>query len=101
MGIELPCWLTVYKISHMGRSYRYGKIVLGFSCGKKAIRDGKKWFFLDVGVFNGLMESIGGIKYPIVVNGQGPINNCVLAGPSCDGFDVIDMEAELPEIEIV
>jgi ornithine decarboxylase len=66
----------------------------------KAARDGKKWFYLDVGVFNGLMESIGGIKYPILVNGQGPINNCVLAGPSCDGFDVIDMEAELPDIEI-
>jgi ornithine decarboxylase len=66
----------------------------------KANRDGKRWLYLDVGVFNGLMESIGGIKYPIVVNGKGPVSRCVLAGPSCDGFDVIDMEAELPDIEI-
>jgi ornithine decarboxylase len=66
----------------------------------KANRDGKRWLYLDVGVFNGLMESIGGIKYPIVVNGKGPVNKCVLAGPSCDGFDVIDMEVELPVIEI-
>jgi len=66
----------------------------------KADRDGKKWFYLDVGVFNGLMESIGGIKYPITVNGKEPISKCVLAGPSCDGFDVIDTEIELPDIEI-
>ncbi|MCJ7654675.1 MAG: type III PLP-dependent enzyme [Dehalococcoidia bacterium] len=66
----------------------------------KAIRDGKIWFYLDVGVFNGLMESIGGIKYPIIVNRKGPVAKCVLAGPSCDGFDVIDMEVELPDIEI-
>lgn len=66
----------------------------------KANRDGKKWFYLDVGVFNGLMESIGGIKYTMLVNGQGPKIKCVLAGPSCDGFDVIDMEAELPDIKI-
>lgn len=66
----------------------------------KAVRDGKKWFYLDVGIFNGLMESIGGIKYPIIVNGKGPVSKCVLAGPSCDGFDVIDMEVDLPDIEI-
>jgi ornithine decarboxylase len=66
----------------------------------KANRDGQKWLYLDIGVFNGLMESIGGIKYPIVVNGQGTTSKCVLAGPSCDSFDVIDTEAELPDIKI-
>jgi ornithine decarboxylase len=66
----------------------------------KALRDGQKWLYLDVGVFNGLMESIGGIRYPIIVNRQGPVGKCVLAGPSCDGFDVIDMDLDLPDIEI-
>ena len=66
----------------------------------KAVRNGQKWFYLDVGVFNGLMESLGGIKYPIAVNRQGKLSQCVLAGPSCDNLDVIDTEVDMPDIDI-
>jgi len=66
----------------------------------KAIRDGQKWLYLDVGVFNGLMETIGGIEYPFTVSKKGSLSKFVLAGPSCDGFDVISEEVELPEPEI-
>lgn len=65
----------------------------------KAMRDGQKWLYLDVGVFNGLMETVGGIKYPFSVSKEGPLSKFVLAGPSCDGFDVISKEVELPEPE--
>jgi len=66
----------------------------------KAKRDGQKWLYLDVGVFNGLMESIGNIRYPIYVERDGPVSKWVIAGPSCDSFDVISSEVELPELEI-
>jgi ornithine decarboxylase len=66
----------------------------------KAIRNKRRWLYLDVGLFNGLMESIGGIKYPIVVNRQGKLFKWILAGPSCDGLDVIDKEVYLPDVEI-
>jgi ornithine decarboxylase len=66
----------------------------------KAMRDGQKWLYLDVGVFNGLMETVGGIKYPFSVSKEGQLGKFVLAGPSCDGFDVISEEVELPEPQI-
>jgi ornithine decarboxylase len=66
----------------------------------KAVRDGERWLYLDVGVFNGLMETVGGMKYTIVTRRTGPNGRWVLAGPSCDSFDVISTEAELPELEI-
>ena len=66
----------------------------------KGTRNGEKWLYLDVGVFNGLMESIGGIRYPIAVARNGSRSRWVLAGPSCDSFDVISTEVELTEPEI-
>ncbi len=66
----------------------------------KAKRDGQDWVYLDVGVFNGLMESIGGIDYPIMLNKDTPLGKYVLAGPACDSFDVISNEVVMPEPEI-
>ncbi|MFC1963063.1 type III PLP-dependent enzyme [Chloroflexota bacterium] len=66
----------------------------------KAVRNGKKWLYLDIGVFNGLMESIGGIKYPMSFPHNGPLEACVLAGPSCDSVDVIQSDVLLPKLDV-
>lgn len=66
----------------------------------KAARGDENWLYIDVGVFNGLMESIGGIKYSYVVGRRGEPKKWTIAGPSCDSFDVIDKEVELPEPEV-
>ncbi|MCX8026310.1 MAG: type III PLP-dependent enzyme [Thermodesulfovibrionales bacterium] len=66
----------------------------------KAKRGNEDWLYIDVGVFNGLMESIGGIKYSYVVGSRNPVKRWTIAGPSCDSFDVIDKEVELPEPDI-
>ena len=66
----------------------------------KGMRNGGKWLYLDVGVFNGLMESMGGIQYPVAMARNGPRSRWVLAGPSCDSFDVISTEVEITEPEI-
>lgn len=63
----------------------------------KTSRGDEKWLSIDVGVFNGLMESIGGIKYSYVVEGSREIKEWTLAGPSCDSFDVIEKNIHLPE----
>ncbi|MCD6568308.1 MAG: type III PLP-dependent enzyme [Dehalococcoidia bacterium] len=73
-----------------------------------ADRQGERWLYLNVGVFNGLFETVGGIKYPLVVtdpelndrkNGDGT-RKWTLAGPSCDSFDVIAREMELASVEV-
>jgi len=66
----------------------------------KAKREDENWLYIDVGVFNGLMESVGGIKYKYIVGSRSEIKKWTVAGPSCDSFDVIDRGVELPEPEI-
>ncbi len=66
----------------------------------KAKRGDENWLYIDVGVFNGLMESIGGIKYVYVVGSRNEPEKWTIAGPSCDSFDVIDREVVLPEPEV-
>ena len=66
----------------------------------KARRNRENWLSIDVGVFNGFMESIGGIQYSIITEKEGPLQNWVLAGPSCDSMGVISNEVKLPDLEI-
>ncbi|MBT3886449.1 MAG: type III PLP-dependent enzyme [Rhodospirillaceae bacterium] len=56
-------------------------------------RDGQdvRWVYLDIGKFGGLAETIDeAIQYPIVTerDGGNPVPT-VLAGPTCDGADVL------------
>lgn len=66
----------------------------------KARRGDENWLSIDVGVFNGLMESVGGIKYSYIVEGAKEKKIWTLAGPSCDSFDIIDKDILLPEPEV-
>jgi ornithine decarboxylase len=66
----------------------------------KAKRGDENWLSIDVGVFNGLMESVGGIKYSYIVEGAKEKKLWTLAGPSCDSFDVIEKDIMLPEPEV-
>lgn len=74
--------------------------ILAASVMARAARDSEQWLYLDVGVFNGLMEAVGGIKYRIVPSRGGPTRRWVLSGPTCDSFDVISSEVELPDLEV-
>ncbi len=68
--------------------------------GKAERSGGERWLYLDVGVFNGLMEAVGGIRYHYVVEDPGPVGRWTVAGPSCDSFDVIEEGARLPESRV-
>ncbi len=60
------------------------------SIAKKSKTDLKRWVYTDVGVFNGLMETIDeSIKYPIYTEKQGETGDVVLAGPTCDSLDIL------------
>jgi len=69
----------------------------------KAKRGDDNWLYIDIGVFNGLMESVGGIKYSYLVECSSrnkQQKKWYLAGPSCDSFDIIDKGLLLPEPEV-
>ena len=57
---------------------------------KKSKTDLKRWIYTDVGIFNGLMETIDeSIKYPIHTEKGGESGDVILAGPTCDSLDII------------
>lgn len=66
----------------------------------KARRAGQDWLYIDVGVFNGLMEAIGGIEYTFVVGSRAEKKKWTIAGPSCDSFDIIQKDVILPEPQV-
>ena len=57
---------------------------------KKSKTDLKRWVYTDVGVFNGLMETIDeSIKYPVYTGKEGETGDVIMAGPTCDSLDII------------
>ena len=64
----------------------------------KAERDGKLWYYLD----DGLYSTFSGIvfdhcQYPVVTSISGEEKLSVLAGPTCDSFDVMYDGLMVPE----
>ena len=58
---------------------------------RKDADDMHRWVYLDIGKFSGLAETIDeAIRYQLVTSRDGePTGPCILAGPSCDSFDVL------------
>ncbi|MCC9003683.1 MAG: type III PLP-dependent enzyme, partial [Candidatus Competibacter sp.] len=51
---------------------------------KKSKTDLKRWIYTDVGIFNGLMETLGeSIKYPVYTEKKGETGDVIMAGPTC------------------
>jgi ornithine decarboxylase len=63
-----------------------------------AERGGTRWVHLDVGLFSGLAETMGeALRYRITAHRDGrdlggPVEEAVLAGPTCDSVDVLYVE---------
>jgi ornithine decarboxylase len=67
---------------------------------KKNKSDLFPWVFLDVGKFNGLIETLDeSIKYPIICERPGNLAEVILAGPTCDSMDILyeNFKYRLPE----
>jgi len=66
----------------------------------KAKRGEENWLYVDTGVFNGLAEALGGIRYPTYLRREGELKEWTLGGVSCDSMDVIAKGLYLPEPEV-
>jgi len=66
----------------------------------RARRGDEEWLYLDAGVFNGLLETIGGFGYELRTERAGPTRTWTVAGPSCDSVDTMQSGVELPELEV-
>jgi len=56
-----------------------------------------RWVFTDVGLFQGLIETLGeAIKFPVWTDKKGELEECVLAGPTCDSADIMYEDYKYP-----
>ena len=64
-----------------------------------AVRAGQRWIHLDVGAFNGLMESLdtgNRLRFPVHDSRRSPVRElCHLTGPTCDSQDTILFDVPL------
>ena len=58
-------------------------------------RGGRRWVYLDAGLFTGLVEAYGeSLRYRLAVERDhgafcGDVDEAILAGPTCDSLDVL------------
>lgn len=66
----------------------------------KALRGKDKWLYLDVGVFNGLMETIEGFEYKLETEKNDTTEVVTIAGPSCDSVDIMFKNISLSKVNV-
>ncbi|MGB9307149.1 MAG: hypothetical protein WCB92_26735, partial [Mycobacterium sp.] len=82
-----------------------GRVIVGSAgtirCEVVTVRtgtDGRRWVYLDLGRYGGLAETENEyIRYRLHTDRDGdPVDDAVLAGPTCDGDDVLYQRYPLP-----
>ena len=67
----------------------------------KAVRDGKRCYYLDDGVYHTFSGIIfDHCQYHLKAFRKGPTEICSVFGPTCDALDTISLAEELPELEL-
>jgi ornithine decarboxylase len=62
-----------------------------------ATRSGKRWVYLDAGMFGGIIETTEGLQYEVLTDRTGKPIPWTVAGPTCDSVDVVMRDQLLPE----
>lgn len=82
-----------------------GRVIVGSAgtirCEVVSVRtgtDGRRWVYLDMGRYSGLAETENEyIRYRLRTDRDGdPVDDAVIAGPTCDGDDVLYQSYPLP-----
>jgi ornithine decarboxylase len=67
----------------------------------RAQREGHWWYYLDDGIYGSYSGQLyDHARYPVGALRAGPLLPSVLAGPTCDGIDVITETVQLPRLNI-
>lgn len=67
----------------------------------KTVRDGVIWYYIDDGLYGSFSGRLyDQCQYPILTNRNTTWEKAVLAGPTCDSFDVIYDDCLLPPLKV-
>jgi ornithine decarboxylase len=88
-------------ICEPGRYIVGNACILATSIIGKAVRDDKIWYYLDDGLYSTFSGQLyDHCNYPVKSERVGKNKLSVLAGPTCDSFDVMYDGKELPEHDV-
>jgi ornithine decarboxylase len=62
-----------------------------------ATRAGKRWVYLDAGMFGGIIETTEGLQYEVATDRGGKLIPWTVAGPTCDSVDIVMRDQLLPQ----
>jgi ornithine decarboxylase len=95
----LPAQVEI--ISEPGRYLVASAVTTVTSVMGRAQRGDRIWYYLDDGIYGSFSGQLyDKARYPLEALGRsGELRPCVLAGPTCDGLDVVDEAAMMPELE--
>jgi ornithine decarboxylase len=84
-----------------GRFLVGNSAVLVSSVVGKAVRDHVNWYYIDDGLYASFSGKVfDKADYPLFAERGGPEHGCVVAGPTCDSFDIVSSDRSLPELEV-
>jgi ornithine decarboxylase len=67
----------------------------------KSYRDNVWWYYVDDGLYGSFSGKVfDHCDYPLLSNRKGAREQCIVAGPTCDSFDIIYQNSAMPHLEI-
>ncbi len=92
---------SIEVVCEPGRYISASPITLVSSIIGKSVRDGKVWYYLDDGVYSTFSGIVfDSCQYPVISYAGGEDKLSVLAGPTCDSFDVMYDGLMMPDHNI-
>jgi len=84
-----------------------GRFIVGDACYLitrvvgKTMRKGMPWYYIDDGLYGSFSGKVyDHADYPVFTLKEGEKKPSIIAGPTCDSFDVVYREILLPELEV-
>lgn len=88
-------------IMEPGRCISGGCITLVTRVIGKAVRNGVTWYYVDDGVYGAFSGKLfDKCDYRLVSNRSGSLEECVVAGPTCDSIDIVAHNQMLPKLAV-
>ncbi|MFH1699575.1 MAG: type III PLP-dependent enzyme [Candidatus Zixiibacteriota bacterium] len=92
---------TIKTICEPGRFICGDSVILFASVIGKTVREGKIWYYIDDGLYGSFSGRLyDHCSYQILTNRNTKWERAVLAGPTCDSFDIVYDNCLLPPLEL-
>lgn len=92
---------NVRVIAEPGRFIVGDAIDLILTVSGKSKRNNVWWYYVDDGVYGSFSGKVfDHCDYPLSTDVKGGREQCIVAGPTCDSFDIIYQNSSLPQMEV-